>query len=511
MTNSDSIFRKLFKGGGIVAVGLVFELGTSFVAKLIIARLFRPVEYGELSIGITLMAMVSTLTLLGLNVGVGRYLPRFDDPGKRRGVLVSGFVLSVTTSLVVSVLLAASAPLVARVVFGDPELADVLFIFALIIPFAAIMKMAVGSMQGTQESLPKVYIQHLSLPGLRFLAIAIVLLLGAELLGVAWAYAFSYIATALLGLYFVATRTTLFSFDIPYEPAYRRLLSFSAPLIVSTAMALVFADIDMFMLGMFQTAAEVGVYNVIYPLAQLLLISLSGFGFLFMPVLSELHSQGEEDKMRRMYEVVTKWITLATLPLFVVMVLFPTTVISLTFGSKYATGATGLAVLATGFFSHVLAGFNNSTLTSIGRTQQIMYANTTTAAVNVVLNLLLIPRYGILGAAVATTVAYVVLNLTLSYQLYELSGIHPFSRRLVLPVLTGVVLAVTCYGAVTLLIADSLLRLLSFVVIFGGAYPIAVLRLGGIEREEVMLILSFEERFGVDLGPFKSFAKRVMG
>lgn len=510
MSDSDSIFRKLFKGGGIVAVGLIFELGISFFAKLLIARLFKPVNYGELSIGITMMAMVSTLTLLGLNAGIGRYLPRFDDAEKRRGVLVSGFLLAIPTSIIAGVVLAVSAPYVAQTVFREPELRDVLFVFALTIPLAAMMKMAVGSMQGMQESLPKVYIQHLALPATRFLGIAVVLFVGANILGVAWAYAFSYAVTAALGLYFVATRTPLFSRNVPYEPAYRQLLSFSAPLIVSSAMALIFADTDMFMLGIFWTAAEVGIYNVIYPLAQLLLVSLSGFGFLFMPVLSELHSEGETQHMRRTYEVVTKWIALATFPLFIVMGLFPTTVISITFGSKYASGAVALAVLATGFFSHVLAGFNGATLTSIGRTRQIMYANTVTAVVNVALNLALIPAYGVLGAATATAVAYITLNVILSYQLHELSGIHPFSTALVRPIVAGIILAVTWYGGVVTLIGHPLIRLFVFVVGFGCTYPIAVLRLGGVEREEVMLVLSFEERFGIDLGPFKSIAKRLM-
>jgi O-antigen/teichoic acid export membrane protein len=372
------------------------------------------------------------------------------------------------------------------------------------------MKMSIGSIQGVQESIPKVYIQHLALPACRFLGIVAVLILGGNILGIAWAYALSYAVAAFLGLYFVATRTPLFSWGLPYESSHRQLLSFSAPLIVSSAMALIFADMDMFMIGIFRNTAEVGVYNVVYPLAQLLLVALSGFKFLFMPVLSELHSQGEQNRMKRTYEVVTKWIALATFPLFIVTILFPVTLISITFGVKYASGAVALAVLATGFFSHVLAGFNGATLTSIGRTRQIMYANTATAAINIILNLMLIPRYGVLGAAIATAVAYLTLNVILSYQLHKLSGIHPFSMSLVRPLAAGIGITAFCYGGVVIFVESSPFRLLAFLIVFGSAYPITVLRLGGVEKEEVMLVLSFEERFGVDLGPFKRVAKRLM-
>jgi O-antigen/teichoic acid export membrane protein len=131
------------------------------------------------------------------------------------------------------------------------------------------------------------------------------------------------------------------------------------------------------------------------------------------------------------------------------------------------------------------------------------------AGVNVALNLVLIPRFDLLGAAYATTISYLLLNLLYSGQLYRRTGVHPFSRSLVVPGVAG--------GSVILLlvsISDSIESVspLALVGLIGGSlvvYGVAVVRFG-IQPEEVRLLLSIEERFGVDLGPLKRVLRWFM-
>ena len=89
------------------------------------------------------------------------------------------------------------------------------------------------------------------------------------------------------------------------------------------------------MIGAFASTGDVGIYNVAYPLSNLLTITLTAFAFIFMPTISELHSDGKIDEMKRTFEVVSKWILLATLPLFLILVSYPSLVIRNTFGPEY--------------------------------------------------------------------------------------------------------------------------------------------------------------------------------
>lgn len=504
-----SIIQRLFKGGSILFVGLVVELAISFVAKVLMARFLGKYDYGIATLGITTLAFGSAVLLLGMNNGVGRYLPRYDDDSDRKGVIISAVQVVVGASVAAAVVVGLLAEPIATHLLGEPAAATVLRVAALGLPFATLLKLSIGVIQGMQESIPKVLIRNIGQPIIRFTLIAGVIALGLGSTGIVWAYTVTFAAAALLGTYYVLTKTPAVA-DV--DPTFRRreLVAFSAPLMMMTTMVMLLSNLDIFLISYFRSTAEVGTYNVVYPLSELLTVTLSAFSFIFMPAISELHANGREGEMERIYRVVTKWIFLMTLPLFLVILFFPETVIGLTFGAEYVEGAAALVVLSFGFFLHGVAGPNMNTLTSIGRTRIIMYDNLLAAATNVVLNIALIPRYSYLGAAVATVASYSMLNLLYSYQLYRTTGIHPLTGEILRPGAAGVVVMTALYMATTRVFQSPVYALLATVVGFVVGYGVAILGLGGVQEEEVMLVLSFEERFGVNLGPLKSVAKRLV-
>lgn len=510
-SNSDSVIRTLVKGGGILFLGFVLELSLSFGAKLLMARLLEKTSYGSVSLGIVLAANASTILLFGLNIGIARYLPRIDEQAKERGLITTAFVSTVPVAICVAAVIYTLSDPIARIVFDDPSIASELAIFALAIPFAVLMKLGVGVIQGKKLALPKVLVRQITQPVSRFVFITIALWFGLASVGVSWAYVVSYAVAALLAMYFVIRYASLPGTG-PSTSMRGELFSFSAPLAVSSVTMLVFSGIgiDTLMLAYFGTTEAVANYNVVFPLANVLTLVFTSFSFLFMPVLSELHAENRDDELRRLYTVVTKWIFLGTLPLFLLFVLFPDQVVAYTFGAKYAEAGIALVILAVGFFSHTLVGPNESTLNSIGATRYVMYDNVTAAVVNVLINLLLVPTYGIIGAAVGTTVAYVVLNILYSYHVFALTDIHPFSTAMVKPGIGGIAIGLIIYVIVTSTFQITPAILLAVCLVYGMLYGVAILLLGGIEREEVMLVLSFEERFGVDLGPLKRIANRLL-
>lgn len=101
--------------------------------------------------------------------------------------------------------------------------------------------------------------------------------------------------------------------------------------------------------------------------------------------------------------------------------------LSIFFGDRYATAALALSILSVGFFTNAAGGRNRETLSALGYTKFIMLSNSLTFALNVALNLVLIPRFGYLGAAVASAASYVTLNVSIYAVLRLKFGISPFS------------------------------------------------------------------------------------
>jgi len=509
MEDDSSTVFEVFKGGSVVFVGLIAELAISFVAKVVIARFLGREIYGGVSLGITMMSVISVFTLLGLNNGVARYLPRYDTPERRRGIILSAFQTVVPLSIAVGTVIFISAEWIATVLFNDPGITPILRVFALIIPLTSVVRLTISSVQGMKHTVPKVYIKNLSLPICRFAGVGVAIYLGFYGLGVAGAYAFSYAVATILSVWYLYRSTPLFDHDVVPIGAHRELLTFSLPLLVSAASWLIFSDLDTFMLGYFSQTGDVGVYNTVYPLAELLTMALASLGFVATPVFSELHAGEEFDLFSNVYEILTKWVYLATFPVLAVFVLYPQTVIQITFGTEYVVGAASLVVLSTAFFSHAVAGPNSNALTAIGKTRLIMYDNAAVAVVNFILNLVLIPRYSVLGAAVATAVAYVLLNVLYSYQLYQVARIVPVSRSLLLAAAIGGALGLGLNGLSTVLVGTEPIRLLLFVALFTPTYALIAIRFG-ITADEVKLFFEIEDRLGVDLTPIRVLGRYLV-
>lgn len=505
---TDSL-GKLLAGGSLLFLGLIIELGVSFLAKAVIARVLGAVNYGAVSLGVTTLGLLSTLSLLGLHTGIGRYLPRFETEEDRLGVIVSGFQIALTVATVTGLLVAFFADPIATYVFTDPSVAGTIRIFGLAIPFAALMKLSIGVIQGLQVSTPKVIVQNITPPVTRFTAVAIAVIVGAGVIGIVTAYALAYVVAALVGLYYVLDRTSLFS-NVEPNLMRKELLAFSAPIVVSGAMGFVLTDLDTFMLGYFGTTRDVGIYNVVYPLAQLLTVGLTAFSFLFMPVISELDSNDKSDEMQRIFQIVTKWLFMGTFPIFLVVALFPEMTIRITFGSEYTEGGIALTFLAVAYFTHAVTGPNADTLTSLGRTRLIMWDNLAVGILNALLNLILIPTYGYLGAGIATAASYTTLNILYTVQLYRETNIQPFSRALVYPAVVATVLVAFIYWITTNLLAVTVPVLIGMFTVLMIGYALIILRFGGIEDEEIELVMSFEDRFDIDLGPIKKLAGYLM-
>ena len=493
-SDDSSLVHSLMRSGGLVFVGLVFEVAVLFVTKVLMARILGPDQFGAVSLGLAVLTITSTLVLLGLNTGVSRFMPRDDDEAFTRGVLVSAMGIALPLALASAVVLAVFAPTIGTSVFDDPSTTPVLRVIAFVVPLSVLTKLSLGGIRGAKRTLPKVYLKNIVAPAARLLAVGGFLYVGWRAVGIAWAYLLSYAIAGLIGLYYLHRYTPLFSGD-SYVWKHRELLTFSAPLVVSAAMALVFDKLDTLMLGYFGASSQVGIYNVVYPVAWALLMMLNAFRYLFMPALSELHARDAYDEMGRMYQMTTKWVFLTTLPPFLGLVLFPRQVLSFAFGPAYVEGALALVVLSLAFFTHAVVGPNKESLTSVGRTRLIMYDNALVAGTNVVLNLLLIPRFSYLGAAVATALSYALLNVLYSAQLYRETGIQPLSIDQMRPGLIATVVLLLVYWPVTSRFGRGPVAMVLLVGVMAVVYPLVLYRFGRFEPEEISAYRQIRGRF----------------
>ncbi len=98
---------------------------------------------------------------------------------------------------------------------------------------------------------------------------------------------------------------------------------------------------DTLMLGYFMTSDMVGLYNGAVPLAHLLPTILISFSFLYLPIAAQFYARNQMEELKRIYQVLARWIFIITLPIFLVLLLFPDTVLGFLFGATYIQAAMG--------------------------------------------------------------------------------------------------------------------------------------------------------------------------
>ncbi|WP_137285801.1 oligosaccharide flippase family protein [Halorussus salinisoli] len=483
--------------------------GLGFVTRITMAR-YLPVDgYGNVVLGIAMLNLLGIIVLAGMPPALSRYIPRFESTGERQEIVVSSFHIVVVLSLIVSVVVYLLTVVLPRSWFGDVNLIRIFRIFALVIPFYAVIKLSIGSFRGYETTFPQIITDKVLLPGSRLVFIVLFVLAGYDTVGIALAHAVAFLVIA-IGCFVLVHRVGSFSLTDFFHRGsmnrYRELLVFSAPLAASGGVNIIAKHSDVVLLGIFKSSTEAGTYELAFRMSLFLIFFFSpAIDYLFQPIVSRFHSEERFDDMDSLYTLTTRWIVVATFPVFVLFFLFSDQTMTFFFSDRYRAGGIALSILAFGAMVSRLPGLTGSILISTGRTKTIMYISFGTAFCNVFLNIVLIPFYGITGAAMATAATTVLNNILEMYIVYNMYEIHPFEREFVLPTM----LIATIFGIISVSpVRFSDFSFLYSVVIaggFGAVYLSLFLLTRSIYQVELHLVDQLFQRLGFSVRVSKTF------
>ena len=218
---------------------------------------------------------------------------------------------------------------------------------------------------------------------------------------------------------------------MPGKPdmAYRRDLKLAArSLLVVSALYMLMNWSAPLLVGVWMPASDVALYNVAHRTAFLTTIVLASVNSIAAPKFAELYHAGNLAALGATARNSARMMLLLTVPVLAFFVAAPSFVMAL-FGSEFVTGSTLLVILAIGQFVNVSTGSVGLVLIMSGREKVARNNVAVAATLNVVLQVVLIPRYGALGAAIATSVSIAMLNLSAAYLVHRELGIMTLPVR----------------------------------------------------------------------------------
>jgi O-antigen/teichoic acid export membrane protein len=190
----------------------------------------------------------------------------------------------------------------------------------------------------------------------------------------------------------------------------REVISFAALLFGMQALEFASGQSDRIMLGIYLNVREVGIYSVAATMVAFVGLFLQSINQIFAPTIAELFAKGEHALLSRLYQMLTKWSLGLTIPLALGIMIFAKPLMGI-FGPEFREGWPVLAVATVGQLVSCAVGSVGLLLLMSDQQKRMVRAQAITVFLTLGLNFLLIPRLGLIGAAIATAATNISLNL----------------------------------------------------------------------------------------------------
>ena len=322
--------------------------------------------------------------------------------------------------------------------YNKPDLVKYIKLFSLTLPFTVLSAIVINIFKGFNVIKYKVLIEDFTIIVSRILLLLCCLVFGLGVTGVIM----SYLASILLGLIIgIILLLKIFpglrDSNIKPDLNRREIISYSYPLFLSSFFTIFLNQTDILMLSYYLPADQIGIYSIANRLAVLVFFLASSTFAIFSPAIARLLGKDQREDIESLLNKVTRLVLIATIPIFLIITIFSKEALTI-FGKEFTRGNTALLILASSFLFNSLIGFAGQILGIMGRSKLILINSLGASILNIVLNYALIPRYGILGAAMATGFSIFAVNVARTIEIYILEDLSILKPLLIKPFLVGI-------------------------------------------------------------------------
>lgn len=333
-------------------------------------------------------------------------------------------------------------------------------VMAPFIPAAALELALLAATRGLGSMRPNTFIEQIGRPVAQLALVAAATALATtSALGLAWSVAYVPAALAAwLSWRRLRARQPVVHPSEDEPPTARRFWGFALPRALTSVLQMLMQRFDIVLVGAMAGATDAAVYAAATRFVVVGQLATNAFTTATQPQLAARLASDDTASATELYRASTAWLVLVTWPMYLTMIVFAQPLL-LVFGRSYTTGATTIVLIACSMLVSTAVGVVDTVLAMGGRTSWNLGNAALALTVNIGLDVLLIPRHGILGAAIGWAVAIVIRNVAAVLQVSLRLGVHPFAR----PTWTAVGLTAVCYFAILVLVRRAL-----------GATPLAL-------------------------------------
>lgn len=438
ITDASELVQFRDKVAHVSRQSMVFFLGTVFTTlsgylfKVYLARTLGAESLGIYTLGMTLVGLLGLFAAFGLPQAITRFVAISVAQSDHRSlaqILARSLMLLLIGNLIIGGLILCFGPRIATRLYHSPILANCTWMFALLMVLGALNCFLGQALGGHGEVARRTVITNFVGSPVVMLVSILCITQGLGLRG--------YIAAQLLGallvlgllgrsvLRLLPDIRQLLIWPLPKLPA--PMVSFSAAVFVIQGLEYVLAQGDKIILGIYLDPRHVGVYSVATAIVVFVPIILQSVNQIFSPVIADLYTHQNHALLLRLYQSLTKWVTGLTIPLAMVLFIFAGPLMRV-FGTEFESGWLILVIGTAGQLINCGVGSVGFLLLMSGNQRRLLRIEAVMAVSTISLDLYLIPRCGLVGAAIAGAIITALTNCWALYEVRRLLGLWPYNR-----------------------------------------------------------------------------------
>ncbi|MHA1717159.1 MAG: oligosaccharide flippase family protein [Promethearchaeota archaeon] len=503
---------KTIKNTTLVLIGTIFLIGIVLVRKALIFKYFSPTEFGFYSIVLGFLELLPSISLLGMTGMVPREIGYYRGTGnfkKIKEIMSTSIAQMIIVTTIATAVVFAFSNSFLVLLQHDLEFLIEFRIFLLSIPLIALINLFISIYRGFDEPKVKVFFEDILRNLLFFLSIVIVIVAGLSLFETSILFVLScMIPIIIMIIYtkrFKEPKKLHFNIKLVKTRVLKDLLKISIPFFIAEFFLYLLKWIDVFLIGYFTTPENVATYNVAKSITKYIPLVSQAFSFILMPMFSNAIASQNKQTLERLYKIFAKWVIITTFPIFFIIFAFPTEVILFFSKSSYLPSIPYIQILSLSFLLQTVFVISEVGIIAYGDTKKLIPPYVAGLIVDIMLNIILIPRIQLYGAAIAHLICFLIKNILTYYMFLRISKTHPFSR----PFFKSLVLivALSLYSFVFNISTSST----SFLAIVNGVfvmllYVAGLIALGCFENEDLKLLEMIDKKIGLNL----SFIRKII-
>ncbi|RJR19632.1 MAG: flippase [Nitrospiraceae bacterium] len=409
------------RGGAIAFILKISSTVLGFLNQVILARILGAGGLGEVILAITVVRISIQIAKFGMEETMTKFIPLYidrKDDAKLKGTILFAIKFCLLFSVIFMLFVLMFSKFIALNIFHSEGLLKLMPVVIIAIPAWVIRDIIGGILRGHKDAFRALIPESLIAP---FFKIVVFLLL--TLKGIAPFYAIIAFVTGEI-LSVIVSFSYLQKILRPLKAVRgqcdkKKIMEVAYTIIFTGMSVLLYTQADVWILGMFKPTEIVGIYGIATKLVLLVYFPMMAFAAVIPSLISSIHASGDLTELKKVVSESTRWIMSMAMPIILILLIEGKYILKYFYGPEFEAGYTVLVILTLGQMIKAGAGLIGVILQMTGEHKVYMKVNIVLGILNIILNILLVPRYGMTGAAAATSFCLVMVDLICIYIIHK--------------------------------------------------------------------------------------------